>query len=309
MATTSTVVTADVTITPADGDVQSVLFEGNVQLTGDRTGMKMADCVFRGKQSNTSNNIVRANHATQVGNLFEHCLFDNWWFPSDNAANGGHGGVQGHDMSLYRCELKSSTDGIGIVAPGNVTIEGCDIHGLWFFSPDSNHLTDGTHCDGIQGHGGTIDNVTIEGCSIQGLLNDSLTNSQASIDPVFDGSDLIGGHSWKDDYFSLWNGIYSYPPWGTSAILFGGSAVNGLHIIDNWLDGGGYAAINLNNNINNSSSSDVVITGNRVGGNVRDKTGGRGYLLICSSSLTTDLTLSGNVNENDSTANNSRRNG
>lgn len=306
-ATTSVNSAADTTFSTNGQVVTDTRFDGNINVTGDN--VSFYNCWFRGKETTTGNNIVRANDAGQTGAIFERCLFENKWFPSDNAANGAHGGIQCHDTTLIRCEIKSATDGIGIVAPGNVTAQGCYIHGLWFFSPDSGHLTDGTHCDGIQGHGGTIGSVVIEGCTIEGLLNDALPNSQASIDPVYSGSNLIAGNSWKVDFFDDWDGIYDFPPWGTSAILFGGTAVNSLSIINNWLDGGGYAAINLNNNITDASSSAVVITGNRIGPNVRDKTGGNGYVLINSSSLSSDLTLSGNTNEVGGAANNTRRNG
>jgi hypothetical protein len=303
---TTSVQSSDVTFSTADQTITDTRFDGNVRVAANN--ITFQNCHFRGRASNTANNIVRANDAGVTGTRFERCLFDNRWFPSDVGTNGAHGAIQCHNTTLVRCELRGAVDGVGILAPGAVTVEGCYIHGHWFFSPDGNHA-DGSHADGIQGHGGTISNVLIEGCTIEGLLDGTLPNSQAGIPPTYDNGVLVAGHGWYTTYFSLWDGIYDWVPWATSAVLFGGSSIHNVQILNNWLDGGGYAAINLNNQINNSSSSDVVITGNRVGATVRDKSGGRSWLLICSSSLTTALTLSGNVNADDGTTNNSRRNG
>ncbi len=318
--TTTTDNTAAITLT-AGSVVENVLFNGNV-LFGD-DDIHMYNCRIRGKTSNTTQNITRNTTAGITGITLERCQLDNRWWPSDNAANGAHGGIQGASMTLTRCDISGACDGVMLIGPGNVNLLGNYIHGQWFFSPDNNHLGDGTHSDGIQGTGSTMTNILIEGNTIESLLDPTLPNSQAIIDPVYSGSNLIAGNPWHTNVTPTFyeqraadQGLgFGNTLWGTSAILFGRSGtatLSNLNITKNWLDGGSYAAINLDNGWTNSTATNIDITDNRLGPHVRDQTGGRPYLLICSSSLTTQLTLSGNVYEDTGlpiTGSNLRRNG
>lgn len=305
--TTSTVSGADVSYGVNGQVVSDTLFLVNVNVTADF--VYFFNCEFQGKVTTTANNIVRANAAGQNGAVFERCKFANRFFPSTDGTAGAHGSLQAHDVTLIRCDMSQAADGLGIITPGGVTAQGCYMHDHWFFSPNSDHLNDGNHCDGVQCHAGVISNVLLEGCNIEGIVDDTLPNSQAGIDPIYSGTTLVGGNSWKADYFSAWDGIYPYPPWATSAVLAGGSGLVNWQLIDGWLDGGGYACVNLGPGITDATSSGIVITGNRVGSRNRDKAsnGGRSWLLICSSSLSADLTVSGNTNEDDGTPNNSVR--
>lgn len=326
-ASSYTQVLVDQTSTTNGESITNTEFWGNFSrqnLTG-----YFYDCIFRGRITNTANNIVRANHASQSGAIFERCTFENRWFPSDNASNGAHGCIQCHDTTLIRCDMSHAADSLGIIVPGNVTAEGCLMHDHWFFSPDSNHLTDGTHCDGVQSHGGgTIANVDLWGCDIQGLVDPFLPNSQANIPPVRPGGNLTAGNAWYTDYFNNWNGgvigggphnypTHAYPPWGTSAVLngYGGGTpiLTNWRIRDGWLNGGGLAMVNIAPQYNGSNVNGYEITGNRIGsiGRDRNPADGRPYVCIRGSALGSsgELVISGNVNEDDGTPNNSTRNG
>lgn len=307
--TTSTVTAADTTYSTAGQTITNTLFTGNINVTA--ANVTFENCEFRGKSTTTSNHIVRVNSSTQSGATFTRCKFVHAFHPSTDGADGAHGGIMGHNVTLTRCDISGGADGIGMATAStgttlqNVTVEGCYIHDLWFFSPNRDH-SDGNHCDGIQGHK-ALNDVSIIGNTIEGLLDDTLDNSQAGITPVTDGSgNLISGNLWYTE-FPDWQG-YAYPPWATSAILLGrtgaGGGLTNVTIDRNWLNGGGYAAINLNNGYTDSNCANVVITNNRVGATLRD-----GYLLICSSSLSADLTFTGNVLEATGAAANSRRNG
>lgn len=302
-------------------------FLGNINVTSG-IPTYFYNCLFRGKITNTANNLVRTNNVAQSGAVFERCTFDNRWFPNDNASNGAHGCLQGHDVTLIRCDMMHAADGLGIVAPGNVTAWGCVMHDHWFFSPDANHLADGTHVDGVQGHGGVIGNVDLWGCDIQGLGDPTLPNSQLDVAPVFSGGTLIAGNAWRTAYAANWTGgpipssaffypVHTYPPWGTSAVLFGhGSSgtqsLTNIRIRQGWLNGGGLAMINIAPGFDDSKVNSFEITDNRVGpiGRDRQPSNGKPYLVIRNSALTSaKLTVSGNYNEDDGTPNNSLRNG
>lgn len=297
--TTDTITAADTTFSTPGQVITNTRINGNINLAA--ANIRFENCDIRGKLTTTANHIARANNAAQTGAYFYRCKIQNDFHPSTDGADGAHGGVMGKSMTLERCDISGGTDGIGIVG-SSVSVLGCYIHGLWFFSPNSDHPSDGNHCDAIQCHMG-VSNVNIYGSTLEGLLDDTLEHSQAGIPPTYSGGTLVSGNSWYYDYPD-WQG-YDYPPWGTSTILFGYASpfsLTNINIEKNWIDGGGYACININSNWTNANTSNIVIKDNRVGAHNRD-----GYLVICNSGLS--MTLTGNVNEVDGTANNSRRNG
>jgi hypothetical protein len=272
------------------------------------------NCDFAGKNVPTGNHFCRALYTTPNAakvTTFNRCKFYPRYWDAADGADGPRGGIMGTKMVINRCDISGLTDGLGFAAqsatPTDITLTGNYIHDLWFTSPDSEHTSDGSHADGAQGHQ-FLQNLTIRGNTIEGIVLDTLANSQAQYPPVYSGSTLIDGNGWYNDYFSQWNGIYAYPLWATSALLFGRSGTGGgltnVVIDQNWLDGGGYAMININPGYTNANSSGIQITNNRIGARNRD-----GYVLICSSSLTSALTFTGNVYEATGTPANTRRNG
>lgn len=312
--TTSVVSTADFVASTPGQTFVDVRFDGNVSVQAPN--VKFYNCHFRGKMATGGHHIVRTNHAGHTGGAyFERCLFDNRWFPSTNAADGAHGGIMCRDTTLVRCEIRHATDGVGIVGGGNVTMLGCWIHSLWYFSPDSYHMKDGTHADGMESHPQeSKSNIIIRGCRIEGLVDHTLPNAQSGIPPTFDGNgDLIGGYAYYHTHFDEWNGKYDAPPWGTSALLFSRSGTNTLTdvVIDsNWLSGGWLAVINISPGFTDAYASGIEITNNRIGNVTRDRhSSGLPYLVICSTSLQNGITISGNVMEHDGTPNNLRRTG
>jgi hypothetical protein len=290
--TTTTDNTSALTI-GAGSDITDTLFNGNVLVTGQR---KFYNCRFRGKTTNTSQNIIRTDPSIPDGDFaeFERCQIDNRWFPT-NGGNGGHGGIRGPKFKTTRCDISGAADGLGMLAPGFCYDYGSYIHGLWFTSPNSEHLTDGSHCDGAQGHGQPLDTIEFYGTNFDATLDDTLTNSQAGNDPVYSGTSLIEGNPWHtnvDPTFYLDRADaqgFEYVPWGTSAILFGyltSSTLDNVWIHDGWVNGGSLAAINLDNRWVDSNTSNLKIERMRLGTTVRDSTGGRPYFIICKNTLT-----------------------
>jgi hypothetical protein len=91
-----------------------------------------------------------------------------------------YSGVIGHDMTLNRCDISESTDGIGIYnttnngGPSRTSVLGCYIHDLTFWTQAGTglkvHPSDTkTHNDGIQQQGNTGTIVT--GNNIQGFFS------------------------------------------------------------------------------------------------------------------------------------------
>lgn len=306
--TTSTDNSADITL-GAGTPIHRVLFNGNVRFTAPR---QLVNCRIRGKTSTTSQNTARIDQTITGGYVeLERCTLDNRYHPT-NGGNGGHGGIRGPYLKTTRCNISGGHDGIGLLSPGFVYSYGDYIHDLWFSSPDSQHTTDGSHCDGIQGHGQSLDTIEVYGSNIEGLLNNSLPNAQGGFSPAYSGSALVSGHPWFDAYETerTAQGHPDDVPWGTSGILFGytaGARLDNLWIHDGWITGGGYACINFDPRWVASNTSNLVIERMRVGALTRDQSGGRPWLVICKNTL--PITIADNVNEDDDTPNNSRRNG
>lgn len=72
-------------------------------------------------------------------------------------------GIQGRDISVFRCDISGYVDGIGLQGE-NGRVEGCWIHDLVWFAWDPAQ-SDGSHNDGIQIHNGT--NHVVRGNSIE----------------------------------------------------------------------------------------------------------------------------------------------
>lgn len=312
-ATTATVTAADTTYSTAGQIIMDTRFEGNVKVTAD--DVWFINCEGVGKNSTTANHAFRVHWDTATsGGGFVRCkLGPSQYLPSSDANDGAQGAVMGRNMTLLYCDISGFCDGIGLAASsGSITdvfAHGNYIHDLWYSSPNSNHLTDGNHCDGVQGSTAGLSDVTFSYNTIKGLCNPALSNSQLQYPPVFSGSDLVSGNPWYTTYASLWNTLYGYPPWGTAALGFyriSGGLVN-LYIIENWLDGGGYACVNIEDTFVDSNCQDVALINNKTGPNTRDKTSGLSYLLICGSGLSGDLTVTGNTDELTGAANNSVR--
>ena len=161
----------------------------------------------------------------------------------------------GHDFTLYRCDLSGGIDlidvysGVSLSTPAqNVSILGCYLHDNLFYSPDSGHLDNQSHSDGVQVHGGA-QNFLMRGTNQTGLLDPA--QGQAADPPVDDGN---GNHlSGNVQYPSLSAmSCFMLSPVDTTA------GVDSFVVDQNWL-GGGTVIFNWPR----SDGTNISITNNR----------------------------------------------
>jgi hypothetical protein len=150
--------------------------------------------------------------------------------------------ILGHHFTATRCEFTGGVDGVDPVPEASLTarldvkLEGCWIHDLAYFSPDSAHQSNPadnkTHNDCIQWQGGA--GLTLVGNRIEGFVSPTL--GQAMNPSVDSGGSHISGNSLYP-YLYHANGVApirastSYPVLGE------------LTCLKNWFSGG---AIGLN---------------------------------------------------------------
>jgi len=166
-------------------------------------------CRVRGSGPGTNNTgLVDCNNANVRNALIQDCLLvpdhPSVWMD----------GVIGKEYTARRCNVYNTVDGFGAYnasnrsAPTNVTIDGCYIHDLSYFSKDPNHGNGPTHNDAIQIQGGA--NIKILGNNIQTFM-----------------STTAGTHNYL--YRNCGQGVFAQPNL---------APVTGCAITGNWLDGG-----------------------------------------------------------------------
>lgn len=176
------------------------------------------------------------------------------------APTSGVAGILGHDFSVIRCRFSHVVDAVDpAVKSGstdvNVTIRGCWVDQLAFFSPDPYHpsSTDNkSHDDGVQASGGR--NIIIEYNRIECFY---ATDVGDALEPsVDDGTTHISGNTYYPNLA------------GTSCIIMSNITYppGALIVRGNWLDGGA-VGINLSGSTASFLDPDdpAVIVGNRFG--------------------------------------------
>ncbi len=244
-AAITTVVTTVTTYTSANNGqtVTNTRFDEQVKFNGV-TGMTFINCWFRGTGSYSQSlaaslgPLIIATNALNGGIWLIDCLLEprnpHWQSRA----------IQGHHISLRRCEIRHHTDGYAIVNSAGmqndhgVRIEQCWIHDCWYASPDpgaAGGVTDNaSHVDAVlQWEGGT--GVYIGGNRISGLLyDDSASPVGTQVTSFTDftaartGSD---GHRMSNDtrtgatitYPNSGNNYYDYVRDGSGAVVNPGS--------------------------------------------------------------------------------------
>jgi len=249
-----TVVTTTMSFATPNVTIRGFRFQNWVSVSA--ANITFIDCLFEGPVSTTGwqKGLITAT-SSGVSNLtIKDCTF------KPQHPTSGVAGVVGHDFTAERCRLSHLCDGFDpAVRSGttdvNVTIRGCYINQLSFFSPDPYHpsSTDNkSHNDCIQCHGGL--NYLFEynrlECFYATDVGDALAPS------VDSGSTHISGNPY-------------YPHLaGTSAIIFSNITYppGNVTIRGNWIDGGA-VGINLSGSTASFLTPDdaAVVTGNRFG--------------------------------------------
>ncbi len=142
-----------------------------VRASTNLTGVTWTRTRFRGDNRTLSGNtaLLDFNSAGLSGLVAQDCTFQpdfpNLWID----------GIIGHDYTATRCKVLNTVDGFGVYNinlsgnyASNVTIHGCFVDQLAYFTPDPNHGDNHTHNDCVQVQAGT--NITIYGNAFKGYL-------------------------------------------------------------------------------------------------------------------------------------------
>ena len=203
----------DLVVTTAGAVIQNLDIRGNVNVRASNVTIR--NCLIRGAQvAPTSGSFALImQYSNNITNLVvQDCTL------VAQSPNEWTTGIQGTNMTIQRCDISNTVDGIDVMGVGNVLVDSCYIHDGSYFTPSTTHTDNQTHDDGIQ-----ITNGTNVVCT-----NNYITNFAMSCFMV--GQDQ--------------------------------GPIVGLHIVNNWLDGG-TATINLA--AKNYGTLKPVITGNRFG--------------------------------------------
>lgn len=247
-----TTVTGNVTHSTDGATYQNTRFTGYVNVTGKNITYR--NCWFNAPAATALTALVRCLNANVESAYFENCLFKPSTY-SSGATDALSNCIMGHDFTLYRCDLSGGIDLVGVYSgvsldtpAQHVSILGCYMHDLVYYSPDAGHSDNQTHNDGVQVHGGAA-NFLMRGTNLPAMVDPNY--GQATDPPVDDGD---GNHvSGNIQYPSLVAmSTFMLSPVSTTA------GVNNFVIDKNWL-GGGIAVINWPR----TDGTNIFITNNR----------------------------------------------
>lgn len=245
-------------------------------------------CEFRGPAAaaTASNYIVRNNYAGSSNVRYEFCDF----IPQ-TPTQYTHS-IEGHDYTLHRCYFRGAVDGPNVyntTSPGsasNVTIEGCFIELLSYFSPCTYQSDNRTHNDCIQHQG--CSGTQIIGNTLAGFLDPAIGDANEPAVTNGDGSHASG---YRLSRSPIPNGFYS-----NAAVQFGNATGNSTNVTmdRNWIDGG---VVSLN--IPSTAMTGFAITNNRFGQHTN-----AGVNILAPAALA--MTVTGNTVESTGAAANGR---
>lgn len=288
-----TLVSGNVTHATDNAVYNGTRFTGYVNITGKN--IRYINCWFNATAAAGDTALVRVLNSNAQNITFENCLFRPSTYASSTTGALGNC-IMGHDFTLYRCDLSGGIDIVGVysgvslsVPAQNVSILGCYMHDLVFYSPDSSHSDNQSHNDGVQVHGGA-QNFLMRGTTLPGMLDPN--QGQATDPPVEDGS---GNHlSGNAQYPSLaCMSCFMLSPVDLTA------GVDNFVIDKNWL-GGGAVVINWPR----SDGTNIQITNNRW---TRGTYYGDDFTVLMQ--VGQPATITGNYYEDTQVAWNGRKNG
>jgi hypothetical protein len=245
--------------------ITKTIFTGRLKV--DCQNITFQDCIFEGAIANdTASLCVWMPGLRPLNVKFIDCTF--------KPANPDHAShcLMGHHFTATRCDFTGGVDGVSPVAPidtnyrCDVRIEGCWIHDLAYFSPDSFHsgATDNqTHNDCIQWGAGK--GLEVVGCRLEGFADPNI--GQASTPSTDSGTTHISGNK---SYPSLSVGSGLIPVWAAPQSRYVNSPLGDLTFTGNWVSGGSIG-VNMNaghdggTNTTFFTAGDALITRNKFG--------------------------------------------
>jgi hypothetical protein len=140
----------DMVVTTAGAVIQNLDIRGNVNVKASNVTIR--NCIIRGAAvAPTSGSYALimqySNNVTKL--VVEDCTL------VAQSPNPWTSGIQGTNMTIRRCDISNTVDGIDSMGVGNVLVDCCYIHDGSYFTPSTTHTDNQTHDDGIQITNGT----------------------------------------------------------------------------------------------------------------------------------------------------------
>lgn len=310
---TNSGVPAGTTLTPYDptGTMRTVTINTpnttftNVDFGNVKVAVRAANVTFIRCRWTITDSVSSAAIIYTVDSAVSQCVISQCDFICvDQKAN--IGGIQGHDMTVYRCKIQGTVDGINPTAGTNVKIQGNYISDLCWLAAESNgvvHPSDTqTHTDCIQIFYGGAEIVgnflgaypsTIVGTGTPGSGSNTgnptswYTQAQAEARRA----QLLG--SWMTPANKSYDGISHENGGVVTAIMCnvaaGSNALN-LVVRDNWFGGG---VVGVNALANYLTAPLGTFERNKFYADMRGQSGGRPIGFYIRTSLSTSIPTSG----------------
>ncbi|MGB4759577.1 MAG: hypothetical protein WBP26_05995 [Candidatus Saccharimonadales bacterium] len=214
--------------------------------------------------------------------------------------------VQGHDMTVYRCKIQGTVDGVDPTGGGNVKVHGCYISDLCWLAADTNGVV---HPSDVQSHSDCMQ-TTYGGVELVGNFMGAYPSTTVGTGTPGSGTDTgnpagwytqaqaearraqLMGSSWTTasksyDGISHENGGVIT---GMMCNVASGSTALNLTVEDNWFGGGVVGVNGLATNLTNPLGSFLR---NRFFADMKGQSGGRPLGLYIRTSLAATIPTSG----------------
>lgn len=135
----------DMVVTTAGAVIQNLDIRGNVNVKANNVTIR--NCIIRGLAVAPTGGSYAL--VMQYSNNYKNLLVEDCTLVAQSP-NQWTSGIQGCNMTIRRCDISNTVDGIDSMGMGYVTVDSCYIHDGSYFTPSSTHTDLQTHDDGIQ---------------------------------------------------------------------------------------------------------------------------------------------------------------
>lgn len=137
-------------VTTAGAVIQNLDIRGNVTVKANNVTIR--NCIIRGVAvAPTSNSYALI---MQFSNNYSKLLVEDCTLVAQSP-NQWTSGIQGCNMTIRRCDISNTVDGVDAMGMGNVLVDSCYLHDGSYFTPSITHTDLQTHDDGVQITNGT----------------------------------------------------------------------------------------------------------------------------------------------------------
>lgn len=140
----------DMIVTTAGAVIQNLDIRGNIKVKANNVTIR--NCMIRGNAvapTSGSYALIMQFSSSILNLVIEDCTL------VAQSPNPYTSGIQGSGMTIRRCDISNTVDGVDATGVGNVLVDSCYIHDGSYFTPSTTHADLQTHDDGIQITNGT----------------------------------------------------------------------------------------------------------------------------------------------------------